>query len=96
MFITGGIILVKVYQNRHPHVQANAFIAFFAFAVIIFFTVIGIVSAHAIKVIEFKVLLFLFSVCISLSFALSLSLFPSPFHYVFLLHSIMTAITQLL
>lgn len=44
MFITGGIILVKVYQNRHPNVQANAFIAFFAFAVIILFTAIGIVS----------------------------------------------------
>ena len=44
MFITGGIILVKVYQNRHPDVQANAFVAFFAFAVIILFTVIGIVS----------------------------------------------------
>ena len=44
MFITGGIILVKVYQNRHPNIQANAFIAFFAFAVIILFTVIGIVS----------------------------------------------------
>lgn len=44
MFITGGIILVKVYQNRHPHVQANAFIAFFAFAIIIFFTLIGLVS----------------------------------------------------
>ena len=44
MFITGGIILVKVYQNRHPAVQANAFIAFFTFAVIIFFTLVGIVS----------------------------------------------------
>ena len=48
MFITGGIILVKVYQNRHPKVQANAFIAFFTFAVIMFFTVIGIVSAFTV------------------------------------------------
>ena len=80
MFITGGIILVKVYQNRHPHVQANAFIAFFAFAVIMFFTVIGIVSCHRDNQ-NYKVIVF-FSLSISLSLSLSslppsLSLLPS-------------------
>ena len=44
MFIIGGLILVKVFQNRHPDIHANAFIAFFSFAVVILFTLIGIVS----------------------------------------------------
>ena len=37
---------MKVFQNRHPDVNASAFVAFFCFALIIFFTVVGIVS-HA-------------------------------------------------
>ena len=44
MFIIGGLLLTKIFQNRHPDVHANAFVAFFSFAVIIFFTLIGIVS----------------------------------------------------
>ena len=47
MFIIGGLILVKVFQNRHPDIHANAFIAFFSFAVVILFTLIGIVSGCA-------------------------------------------------
>lgn len=44
MFIIGGLLLVKVFQNRHPDMHTNAFIAFFSFAVVIFFTLLGIVS----------------------------------------------------
>ena len=55
MFIIGGLILVKIFQNRHPDIHANAFIAFFSFAVIIFFTLFGIVSLY--------LLMFLFKVC---------------------------------
>jgi hypothetical protein len=44
MFIIGGLLLVKVFQQRHPDIHANAFIAFFSFAVIIVLTLIGIVS----------------------------------------------------
>ena len=43
MFIIGGLLIVKIFQNRHPDVHANAFIAFFSFAVVIFFTLVGIV-----------------------------------------------------
>lgn len=43
MFIIGGIFLVKVFQNRRPEIHANAFLAFFSFAVLIFFTLIGLV-----------------------------------------------------
>ena len=45
MFIIGGLLLVKIFQNRHPDIHANAFIAFFSFAVIIFCTLFGIVSS---------------------------------------------------
>ena len=44
MFIIAGLILTKVFQNRHPDIHTNAFIAFFSFAVVIFFTLLGIVS----------------------------------------------------
>eukprot|EP00731_Ephydatia_muelleri_P038061 Em0644g2a len=42
MFIIGGLLLAKIFQNRHPDFHANAFIAFFCFAVVIFFTFLGI------------------------------------------------------
>ena len=44
MFIIGGLFLVKIFQKRHPDINANAFVAFFAFAIIIFITLIGLVS----------------------------------------------------
>lgn len=44
MFIIGGLLLVKIFQNRHPDFHANAFVAFFSFAVVILFTLFGIVS----------------------------------------------------
>lgn len=42
MFIIAGLLLTKVFQNRHPDIHTNAFIAFFSFAVVIFFTLLGI------------------------------------------------------
>ena len=44
MFIIGGLLTVKVLQARHPNINANAFVAFFCFAVVILLTMIGIVS----------------------------------------------------
>ena len=44
MFIIGGLLTVKVLQSRHPDINAYAFIAFFCFAIVIFLTMIGIVS----------------------------------------------------
>ena len=49
MFIIGGLLLVKLFQNRHPDIHANAFIAFFSFAVIIVLTLLGIVSYHSLS-----------------------------------------------
>ena len=45
MFIIAGLVLTKIFQNRHPTIHANAFIAFFSFAVVIFFTLLGIVRS---------------------------------------------------
>eukprot|EP00731_Ephydatia_muelleri_P011977 Em0006g871a len=42
MFMIGGLLLVKIFQNRHPDFHANAFVAFFSFAVVILFTLFGI------------------------------------------------------
>ena len=44
MFIIGGLLTVKVLQSRHPDINAYAYIAFFCFAIVIFLTMIGIVS----------------------------------------------------
>ena len=44
MFIIGGLLIVKMLQARHPDIQANAFVAFFCFAIVIFLTFVGIVS----------------------------------------------------
>ena len=46
MFIIGGLMIVKMLQARHPDIQANAFVAFFCFAIVIFLTFIGIVSTQ--------------------------------------------------
>ena len=43
MFIIGGLLIIKIFQSRHPDVHSNAFVAFFCFAVVIFLTLIGIV-----------------------------------------------------
>jgi hypothetical protein len=43
MFIIGGLLIIKVFQARHPDIHTNAFVAFLAFAVVIFLTLIGIV-----------------------------------------------------
>ncbi len=51
MFITGGLFLVKVFQNRHPDIHTNAFLAFFTFAVLLIFTLFGLVSDRGVCVI---------------------------------------------
>ncbi len=43
MFIIGGLFLVKIFQQRHPDINVNAFVAFFTFAIVIFVTLIGLV-----------------------------------------------------
>ena len=45
MFIIGGLLTVKVLQSRHPDINALAYVAFFCFGVVVFMTLIEIVSA---------------------------------------------------
>ena len=42
--VIGGLLLVRVLQNRHPDILANAFVAFLAIALYIFCVSYGIVS----------------------------------------------------
>ena len=44
MFIIGGLLTVKVLQSRHPDLNALSYVAFFCFGVVVFMTLIGIVS----------------------------------------------------
>ncbi|XP_014669089.1 PREDICTED: SID1 transmembrane family member 1-like [Priapulus caudatus] len=43
MYIIAGLCMLKIYQSRHPDINANAYAAFAAFAVIIFLAVLGVV-----------------------------------------------------
>ena len=45
MYIIGGLLMLVIFQARHPDIHTNAFVAFLSFAVIIVLTLIGIVSA---------------------------------------------------
>ena len=42
MYTISILILLKIYQTRHPDINANAYTAFFALAFIIFVAVIGV------------------------------------------------------
>ena len=44
MCAIGALVLVKVLQNRHPDIHANALVAFLAIALLIFCVSYGIVS----------------------------------------------------
>ncbi|XP_064393017.1 SID1 transmembrane family member 1-like isoform X2 [Halichondria panicea] len=70
MFIIGGIFLVKMFQNRHPDIHANSFLAFFSFAVLILFTLFGLYYDHQHPV-EVRMLLFLVILGILLVFFVS-------------------------
>uniref|UniRef100_A0A1X7VVV3 SID1 transmembrane family member 1 n=2 Tax=Amphimedon queenslandica TaxID=400682 RepID=A0A1X7VVV3_AMPQE len=42
MYIISGLLIVKIFQTRHPDIHANAFVAFLCFAIVIFLTLVGI------------------------------------------------------
>ncbi|XP_077986005.1 SID1 transmembrane family member 1-like [Glandiceps talaboti] len=43
MYIIAGLGMLKLYQTRHPDINANAYIAYACFALIIFMAVLGVV-----------------------------------------------------
>ena len=44
MYIMGGLIVLRLFQSRHPDINAKAQTAFLFLAFIIAITVIGVVS----------------------------------------------------
>ncbi|CAH1796745.1 unnamed protein product [Owenia fusiformis] len=46
MYMIGGLCMLKIYQTRHPDINANAYKAYMCLAVIIFLVVIGVVYGN--------------------------------------------------
>ena len=44
MYIIACLCMLKIYQSRHPDINAKAHVAFLVMAIIIFMTVVGVVS----------------------------------------------------
>ena len=44
MFIIGGLVMIKLFQLRHPNRNKNAHVAFVLFSFVVFVTLLGIVS----------------------------------------------------
>lgn len=45
MYMIAGLCMLKLYQKRHPDINASAYSAYACLAVVIFFSVVGVVSA---------------------------------------------------
>ncbi|XP_070549029.1 SID1 transmembrane family member 1-like isoform X2 [Ptychodera flava] len=43
MYIIAGLGMLKLYQTRHPDINANAYIAYACFALVIFLAVLGVI-----------------------------------------------------
>jgi len=46
MYMIAGLCMLKLYQKRHPDINASAYTAYACMAGVIFFSVLGVVSAH--------------------------------------------------
>lgn len=47
MYMIAGLCMLKLYQKRHPDINASAYTAYACLAAVIFFSVLGVVRAHA-------------------------------------------------
>lgn len=45
MYMIAGLCMLKLYQKRHPDINASAYTAYACLAAVIFFSVLGVVSA---------------------------------------------------
>ncbi|NWY49884.1 SIDT2 protein, partial [Chionis minor] len=45
MYMIAGLCMLKLYQKRHPDINASAYSAYACLALVIFFSVVGVVSA---------------------------------------------------
>lgn len=46
MYMIAGLCMLKLYQKRHPDINASAYTAYACLAVVIFFSVLGVVSTR--------------------------------------------------
>ncbi|XP_029373978.1 SID1 transmembrane family member 2 isoform X2 [Echeneis naucrates] len=46
MYMIAGLCMLKLYQKRHPDINASAYTAYACLAAVIFFSVLGVVSSH--------------------------------------------------
>ena len=44
MYLTAWLLMLKIYQTRHPDINAHSHVAYFTLAIIIFVAVVGVVS----------------------------------------------------
>lgn len=47
MYMIAGLCMLKLYQKRHPDINASAYTAYACLAMVIFFSVLGVVSGSA-------------------------------------------------
>lgn len=45
MYMIAGLCMLKLYQKRHPDINASAYTAYACLAAVIFFSVLGVVSS---------------------------------------------------
>ena len=43
MYMIAGLCMLKLYQKRHPDINASAYSAYACLAIVIFFSVLGVV-----------------------------------------------------
>lgn len=46
MYMIAGLCMLKLYQKRHPDINASAYTAYACLAAVIFFSVLGVVRSH--------------------------------------------------
>jgi hypothetical protein len=46
MYMIAGLCMLKLYQTRHPDINASAYSAYASFAVVIMLTVLGVVRPY--------------------------------------------------
>lgn len=47
MYMIAGLCMLKLYQKRHPDINASAYTAYACLAAVIFFSVLGVVRTRS-------------------------------------------------
>lgn len=49
MYMIAGLCMLKLYQKRHPDINASAYSAYACLAIVIFFSVLGVVRPQPVQ-----------------------------------------------